>query len=97
MGRLFSAVRRIAPCLLMVNTHEHKGVQLMKKTAVLFATGYEEVEALTVVDLLSRPGAHVDVSDHIFSSLIPSVDKGKHGLQRPAKRLRSLSSLTYGK
>ena len=26
---------------------------------------------------------------------LPSVDKGKHGLQRPAKRLGSLSSLTY--
>ena len=26
----------------------------MKKTAILFANGYEEVEALTVVDLLRR-------------------------------------------
>lgn len=31
----------------------------MKKTAIFFGTGYEEVEALTVVDLLRRAGIEV--------------------------------------
>lgn len=33
----------------------------MKKTAILFAEGYEEVEALTVVDLLRRAGIGCDI------------------------------------
>jgi len=33
----------------------------MKKTAIIFAEGYEEVEALTVVDLLRRAGIGCDI------------------------------------
>lgn len=33
----------------------------MKKTAILFAEGYEEVEALTVVDLLRRAKLGCDI------------------------------------
>ena len=33
----------------------------MKKAAVFFGTGYEEIEALTVVDLLRRAGIEVEI------------------------------------
>jgi 4-methyl-5(b-hydroxyethyl)-thiazole monophosphate biosynthesis len=33
-----------------------KGIDNMKKAAIFFGTGYEEIEALTVVDLLRRAG-----------------------------------------
>ena len=33
----------------------------MKKVAVFFANGFEEIEALTVVDILRRVGIHVDM------------------------------------
>lgn len=33
----------------------------MKKTAIFFGTGYEEIEALTVVDLCRRAGIHIDM------------------------------------
>ena len=38
-----------------------KGSINVKKTAILFATGYEEVEALTVVDLLRRAKIGCDI------------------------------------
>lgn len=31
----------------------------MSKTAIFFATGYEEIEALTVVDILRRAGEEI--------------------------------------
>ena len=33
----------------------------MKRAALLFASGTEEIEALTPVDILRRAGAHVDI------------------------------------
>ena len=33
------------------NSLIHREEKIMKRTAILFAEGYEEVEALTVVDL----------------------------------------------
>ena len=36
------------------NSLIHREEKIMKRTAILFAEGYEEVEALTVVDLLRR-------------------------------------------
>ena len=45
----------------------------MKKAAVFFGTGYEEIEALTVVDLLRRVGIEtvcvaVDNKSHVTGS-----------------------------
>ncbi len=36
-----------------------KGIEKMKRAAIFFGTGYEEIEALTVVDLLRRSGIEV--------------------------------------
>lgn len=33
----------------------------MKRAALLFASGTEEIEALTPVDILRRAGTHVDI------------------------------------
>ncbi|MGN0982244.1 MAG: DJ-1 family glyoxalase III [Candidatus Limivicinus sp.] len=48
----------------------------MKKTAILFADGYEEVEALTVVDLLRRAKIGCDIVALEESSQIT----GSHGI-----------------
>ena len=43
------------------NSLIHREETIMKKTAILFAEGYEEVEALTVVDLLRRAKIGCDI------------------------------------
>lgn len=48
----------------------------MKKTAILFAPGYEEVEALTVVDLLRR----ADIACDIVSLDGGGTVTGSHGI-----------------
>lgn len=48
----------------------------MKKTAMLFATGYEEVEALTVVDLLRRAKIGCDM----ISLEDQDQETGSHGI-----------------
>ena len=48
----------------------------MKKTAILFAEGYEEVEALTVVDLLRRAQIGCD----IVAIGNPDQTTGSHGI-----------------
>ena len=54
----------------------------MKKTAILFAPGYEEVEALTAVDLLRR----ADITCDIISLDGGSAVKGSHGITVGADR-----------
>lgn len=48
----------------------------MKKTAIIFAEGYEEVEALTVVDLLRRAKIGCDIVDLGESGQVT----GSHGI-----------------
>ena len=48
----------------------------MKKTAILFADGYEEVEALTVVDLLRRAKIGCDIVA-LEEKNVPAVIFGK--------------------
>lgn len=43
------------------NSLIHREEKIMKRTAILFAEGYEEVEALTVVDLLRRAKIGCDI------------------------------------
>ena len=54
----------------------------MKKTAILFAPGYEEVEALTAVDLLRR----ADIICDIISLDGSSAVTGSHGITVGANR-----------
>ncbi len=54
----------------------------MKKTAILFANGYEEVEALTVVDLLRR----AKISCEILSVADSGQVTGSHGISIGADR-----------
>ena len=51
----------------------------------------------TMVNFTARPHIMSKQEAHYCSLFpLPSVDEGKHGLERPAKCLGSLSSLTYG-
>ena len=54
----------------------------MKKTAILFAPGYEEVEALTAVDLLRRAGVTCDIISLDGSAAVT----GSHGITVGADR-----------
>lgn len=54
----------------------------MKKTAILFANGYEEVEALTVVDLLRR----AKIGCEILSVADSGQVTGSHGISIGADR-----------
>ena len=46
----------------------------MKKVSVFFADGCEEIEALTVVDVLRRAGVHTDMPfvKHLLTLLLLS-------------------------
>ena len=57
----------------------------MKKTAILFAKGYEEVEALTAVDLLRRAG----IGCEIVSVGGERTVEGSHGITVKADRVFS--------
>jgi 4-methyl-5(b-hydroxyethyl)-thiazole monophosphate biosynthesis len=48
----------------------------MAKALVFLASGFEEIEALTVVDVLRRAGVEVTVA-----GLTPNVTEGKHGVK----------------
>lgn len=48
----------------------------MAKALVFLASGFEEIEALTVVDVLRRAGVDVTVA-----GLTPNVTEGKHGVK----------------
>ena len=48
----------------------------MTKALVFLASGFEEIEALTVVDVLRRAGVDVTVA-----GLTPNVTEGKHGVK----------------
>ena len=64
----------------------------MKKTAILFAEGYEEVEALTVVDLLRRAKIGCDIV------AMKEVDEvtGSHGISvRADRRFSQLTPEEY--
>lgn len=64
----------------------------MKKTAILFADGYEEVEALTVVDLLRRAKIGCDIVALEESDAVT----GSHGIRVGAdKRLSELDIGEY--
>lgn len=66
--------------------------KIMKKTAILFADGYEEVEALTVVDLLRRAKIGCDIVALKESDAVT----GSHGIRVGAdKRLSELDIGEY--
>lgn len=46
---------------LQIVYHKERQVDNMKKIAIFFAEGYEEIEALTVVDLCRRAGIQADM------------------------------------
>jgi 4-methyl-5(b-hydroxyethyl)-thiazole monophosphate biosynthesis len=48
----------------------------MAKALVFLATGFEEIETVTVVDILKRAGVDVTVA-----GLTPNVTEGKHGMR----------------
>jgi len=48
----------------------------MAKALVFLATGFEEIETVTVVDILRRAGVDVTVA-----GLTPNVTEGKHGVK----------------
>ena len=61
----------------------------MKKIAVIFANGTEEIEALTPVDVLKRAGASVDII-----SVTGKMPIGSHGIQIVADKLVSETDFT---
>ena len=62
----------------------------MFNTAVIFADGFEEVEALTVVDLLRRAGLRCDM----VSLADSETATGSHGIQIAMDRLYSDTDLS---
>ncbi len=48
----------------------------MSKALVLLATGFEEIETVTIVDVLRRAGVEV-----IVAGLVPNVVEGAHGMK----------------
>ncbi len=48
----------------------------MVKALVFLATGFEEIETVTVVDVLRRAGVDVTIA-----GLVPNVTEGKHGMR----------------
>ena len=54
----------------------------MKKIAVLFANGTEEIEGITPVDVLRRAGATCDIV-----SVSESIINGSHGIKILADKL----------
>ena len=74
------------------NSLIHREEKIMKRTAILFAEGYEEVEALTVVDLLRRAKIGCDIV------AVKEVDEvtGSHGISvRADKTLSQLEVEQY--
>ena len=67
------------------NSLIHREETIMKKTAILFAEGYEEVEALTVVDLLRRAKIGCDIV------AVKEADEvtGSHGISVRADKILS--------
>lgn len=53
----------------------NRGIEIMSKIAVLMATGYEEGETLTIVDILRRAGLTCDTF-YFEDKLV----KGMHGI-----------------
>ena len=53
----------------------------MKQTMVFLAPGFEEIETVTIIDILRRAGLTV-----IIAGLIPDVVEGAHGLKIVADR-----------
>lgn len=49
----------------------------MSKTAIFFGTGYEEIEALTVVDILRRAGEEIEM----VSITQERTVTGSHGVE----------------
>jgi 4-methyl-5(b-hydroxyethyl)-thiazole monophosphate biosynthesis len=59
----------------------------MAKALVFLATGFEEIETVTVVDVLRRAGVDVTVA-----GLVPNVTEGKHGMRIiPDKSIEDVS------
>ena len=57
---MFDGRRKFEICV--VSSRKRSGMEInMSKIAVFFGTGYEEIEALTVVDILRRAGETVEM------------------------------------
>ena len=54
----------------------------MAKALVFLATGFEEIETVTVVDVLRR--ANIDVT---VAGLTPNVTEGKHGIKTVSEKI----------